>query len=90
MAPDEIMVSTDGSEALQFMFTCGMNPGDEVIVPVSFYANCACFAMLAGARLLIDHADSFCRWMFESFDHNGAKVMMAPNIGFYFTPGAGV
>jgi len=50
VAPDEIMVSTDGSEALQFVFTCGMNPGDEVIVPVSFYANCACFAMLAGAR----------------------------------------
>ena len=51
VAPDEIMVTTGGSEALQFVFTCGMNPGDEVIVPEPFYANYASFAMLAGARV---------------------------------------
>jgi aspartate aminotransferase len=52
VAPDEIMVTTGGSEALQFVFTCGMNPGDEVIVPEPFYANYASFAMLAGARVV--------------------------------------
>jgi aspartate aminotransferase len=51
VAPEEIMVTTGGSEALQFVFTCGMNPGDEVIVPEPFYANYASFAMLAGARV---------------------------------------
>ena len=51
VAPDEIMVTTGGSEALQFVFTCGMNPGDEVIIPEPFYANYASFAMLAGARV---------------------------------------
>lgn len=52
VAPDEIMVTTGGSEALQFVFTCGMNPGDEVIIPEPFYANYASFAMLAGARVV--------------------------------------
>jgi aspartate aminotransferase len=28
--------------------------------------------------------------MLESFDHHGATVMMAPNSGFYATPGAGL
>jgi aspartate aminotransferase len=51
VAPDEIMVTTGGSEALQFVFTCGMNPGDEVVIPEPFYANYASFAMLAGARV---------------------------------------
>jgi aspartate aminotransferase len=51
VAPEEIMVTTGGSEALQFVFTCGMNPGDEVIIPEPFYANYASFAMLAGARV---------------------------------------
>ena len=52
VAPEEIMVTTGGSEALQFVFTCGMNPGDEVIIPEPFYANYASFAMLAGARVV--------------------------------------
>jgi aspartate aminotransferase len=47
-------------------------------------------AFYAVARLPIDNADSFCRWMLESFDHHGATVMMAPNSGFYATPGAGL
>ena len=52
VAPEEIMVTTGGSEALQFVFTCGVNPGDEVIIPEPFYANYASFAMLAGARVV--------------------------------------
>jgi aspartate aminotransferase len=52
VAPDEIMVTTGGSEALQFVFTSGMNPGDEMIIPEPFYANYASFAMLAGARVV--------------------------------------
>lgn len=41
------------------------------------------------AKLPIDDADAFCQWMLESFDHNGATVMMAPATGFYATPGSG-
>mgnify|MGYP001261477826 FL=1 len=46
-------------------------------------------AFYAVAKLPIDDADVFCQWMLESFEHEGATVMMAPNTGFYATPGIG-
>ena len=46
-------------------------------------------AFYAVAKLPIDDADAFCQWMLESFEHEGATVMMAPNKGFYATPGLG-
>ncbi len=46
-------------------------------------------AFYAVAKLPIDDADAFCQWMLESFDHEGSTVMMAPNTGFYATPGLG-
>ena len=46
-------------------------------------------AFYAVAKLPIDDADAFCQWMLESFEHDGATVMMAPNTGFYATPGLG-
>ena len=42
---DEVMVTTGASEALNFVFTALMNPGDEVIVPEPFYANYLSFAL---------------------------------------------
>lgn len=46
-------------------------------------------AFYAVAKLPIDDADVFCQWMLESFEHEGWTVMMAPNTGFYATPGLG-
>lgn len=46
-------------------------------------------AFYAVAKLPIDDADVFCQWMLESFEHEGATVMMAPNTGFYATRGLG-
>ena len=46
-------------------------------------------AFYAVARLPIDNADKFCQWMLESFELDGATVMLAPNSGFYATPGLG-
>lgn len=46
-------------------------------------------AFYAVARLPIDNADRFCQWMLESFELDGATVMLAPNSGFYATPGLG-
>ena len=42
------------------------------------------------ARLPIDNSDRFCQWMLESFEHNGATIMMAPASGFYQTEGLGL
>ncbi len=41
------------------------------------------------AELPIDDADGFCQWLLESFQHEGATVMMAPCSGFYADPASG-
>ena len=46
-------------------------------------------AFYAMAKLPIDDSDVFCQWLLESFDYNGATVMLAPATGFYGTPGLG-
>ena len=40
-------------------------------------------------RLPVEDSEDFCRWMLESFDHEGNTVMMAPGAGFYATEGLG-
>jgi len=47
-------------------------------------------AFYAVARLPIDDSNRFCQWLLESFEWKGSTVMMAPNSGFYATPGAGL
>ena len=39
VAEDQVIVTTGASEALNFIFTAIINPGDEVIGPEPFYAN---------------------------------------------------
>jgi aspartate aminotransferase len=61
----------------------GLNGIENVVCPVpggAFYAV---------AKLPIDDADAFCQWILESFEFEGSTVMMAPNSGFYATPGLG-
>lgn len=41
------------------------------------------------ARFPVDNASRFCQWLLESFEHNGATVMLSPGEGFYATPGRG-
>jgi aspartate aminotransferase len=48
----EIMITTGGSEAIQFGFLACLNPGDEVIIPEPFYANYNGFACAAGVRVV--------------------------------------
>ncbi len=47
--PDEIIITTGGSEAVLFAFMSCLNPGDEIIVPEPAYANYMAFAISAGA-----------------------------------------
>ena len=46
------MVTTGVSEALQFIFTAVMNPGDELIVPEPFYANYLSFALASNGSVV--------------------------------------
>ena len=49
LSPDEIIVTTGGSEAVLFAFLACLSPGDEVIVTDPFYANYMAFAISVGA-----------------------------------------
>lgn len=50
--PEDILVTTGGSEALIFGFMTTCNPGDEVIIPEPFYANYNGFAVTAGLTVV--------------------------------------
>jgi len=41
------------------------------------------------ARFPVDDAEHFCRWLLESFSHEGSTIMLSPGSGFYATPGLG-
>ena len=48
LSPDEIIITTGGSEAVLFAFLACLSPGDEVIVTDPFYANYMAFAISVG------------------------------------------
>ena len=49
LSPDDIIVTSGGSEAVLFAFMTCLNPGDEIVVPEPAYANYMAFAVSAGA-----------------------------------------
>lgn len=49
--PNDIIVTSGGSEAVLFAFLACLNPGDEIIVPEPAYANYMAFAVSAGAEI---------------------------------------
>lgn len=48
VAPGEMIITTGGSEALQFAFMACLNPGDEIIFTEPTYANYISFAVSTG------------------------------------------
>ena len=52
VSPDQILITTGGSEAIMFGFFACLNPGDEVIIPEPFYANYNGFAVAAGVKVI--------------------------------------
>ncbi|MDR1335219.1 MAG: pyridoxal phosphate-dependent aminotransferase [Tannerella sp.] len=49
--PDDIIITTGGSEAVSFSFMACLDPGDEIIIPEPAYANYMAFAISAGAEI---------------------------------------
>lgn len=49
LSPDDIIVTSGGSEAVLFAFLACLNPGDEIIIPEPAYANYMAFGISAGA-----------------------------------------
>lgn len=52
ITPDEIIVTSGGSEAVLFAFMACLDPGDEIIIPEPAYANYMAFAISAGAKIV--------------------------------------
>ena len=52
VSPEDIIITTGGSEAVIFGFMTTCNPGDEVIIPEPFYANYNGFAVTAGINVV--------------------------------------
>jgi aspartate aminotransferase len=52
VTPQQIIVTTGGSEAILFGFMACLDPGDEVIIPEPFYANYNGFAVAAGVKVV--------------------------------------
>jgi len=52
VTPDDIIVSTGGSEALLFAMGSVTDPGDEIIIPEPFYANYNGFATASGVTVV--------------------------------------
>lgn len=47
----DILVTTGGSEALQILMLCILDPGDEVLVPEPFYPNYSTMIRMAGGEI---------------------------------------
>lgn len=52
VTPEQIIITTGGSEAILFGFMACMDAGDEVIIPEPFYANYNGFAVEAGVNVV--------------------------------------
>ncbi len=61
--------------------------GLSVIPGTSFRVPEGAFYFMA--KLPLDDADNFCRFLLTDFTQDAKTVMLAPGAGFYFTPGSG-
>ena len=48
---DEVLITTGGSEALQIVFNCILDDGDEILIPEPYYPNYTTMAITAGASV---------------------------------------
>ena len=68
VTPNQIIVTTGGSEALQMAFTVCLNPGDEIIIPEPYYTNYNTFAKLCDAKIVMFTMRGYLRlWFTQPF-----------------------
>lgn len=71
LSPDEIIITTGGSEAVMFAYMACLDPGDEIIVTDPSYANYMAFAISCGAvvkSVKTSIEDGFCLPPIEKFE----------------------
>ncbi|MCK4422253.1 pyridoxal phosphate-dependent aminotransferase [candidate division WOR-3 bacterium] len=52
IAPEEVFITTGGSEAVLFLMHATLNPQDEILIPEPFYANYNSIAAIVGANIV--------------------------------------
>ncbi|MDY0297869.1 MAG: pyridoxal phosphate-dependent aminotransferase [Acidobacteriota bacterium] len=52
LTPDQVIITTGGSEAVAFAVNAVTDPGDEVIIPEPFYTNYNGYSSLSGVRIV--------------------------------------
>jgi len=50
--PEQIIITTGGSEAIQFVFQCLCDQGSETIIPEPYYTNVNTFSQMAQTKLV--------------------------------------
>lgn len=72
--PEDIMITTGGSEAIQFVFMALCDPGDEIIVPEPYYTNVGSFAR--GASVVLKPVTSHIEdgFTLPDIDHFRAQI----------------
>jgi aspartate aminotransferase len=73
---DDIMITTGGSEAIQFAFMTLCDPGDEIIVPEPYYTNVGSFAR--GASVVLKPVTSRIEDGFTLPDITHFEAMVTP------------
>ncbi len=73
---DDIMITTGGSEAIQFAFMTLCDPGDEVIIPEPYYTNVGSFAR--GASVVLKPVTSRIEDGFALPDISHFEAMVTP------------
>ena len=71
LSPDEIIITSGGSEAVLFAFMSCLDPGDEIIVSEPAYANYMSFALSSGAvirTVTTTIEEGFCLPKVEKFE----------------------
>lgn len=87
ISPEDLLVTTGGSEALLFTLNSITDPGDEVIIPEPFYANYNGFGISAGVNVVPVTArieDDFALPPIEEFEQlitRDTKAIMICNPG---------
>jgi len=52
LAPEDLLVTTGGSEAIIFAFSACLDPGDEILIPDPMYANYLGFTAMLGNKVV--------------------------------------
>lgn len=95
VTPEDIIITSGGSEAVLFSFMSTLNPGDEILITEPFYANYLAFAISCGAVIRTISTtinEGFCLPKVEKFEelineHTRAIMICNPNnpTGYLYT-----